>query len=267
MINSLKKPSGILFLFIDSRKTKTQPMEQITVRTLFVEDIGTVSLRKSKRSHSIRIRVSPKEGITVFVPSFVSENMVLRFIHEKKNWIQKSLKRQARLHQQKTLFTEKTEFKTRWHILYILKHDKNTIRSVVSGDKIVVWYPSTAEVDDQRIQHVIRKAILEAWRVEAKKILPNRVAELARQNHFTYNKLTVKNTKTRWGSCSATNNINLNLQLMRLPDHLINYVILHELTHTVCKNHQKSFWNKMESILPGVRKLDKELNNYHLEYW
>ena len=238
-----------------------------SVQSLVIEDIGTVFLKKSTRSRSLRIQVSRKEGITVFIPSFVTENMALRFIQEKKSWIQKSLQRQARLQNQQTIFHENTPFQTRMHTLHLLKQNKNTIKSVVSGDKIVVWYPSTAKVEDSRIQRIIRRAILEAWRVEARKYLPGRTAELARLNNFQYNKLTVKNTKTRWGSCSAVNNININLQLMRLPDHLIDYIILHELTHTVHKNHQKSFWNKLESILPGARKLDKELNKYHLEYW
>jgi len=242
-------------------------MSQKTDQSLFIEDIGTVLFKRSARTRSLRIRVSRKEGIMVILPSHVSENIALRFIHEKKNWIQKSLNRQAKLQNQQTIFNENSTFKTRMHTLYLLKQNKNTIKSIVSGDKIVVWYPSSAKVEDNRIQHVIRKAVLEAWRVEAKKYLPGRTKELAKQNNYNFNKLTVKNTKTRWGSCSAANNINLNLQLMRLPNHLIDYIILHELTHTVHKNHQKSFWNRMESILPGARKLDKELNKYHLEFW
>jgi hypothetical protein len=131
----------------------------------------------------------------------------------------------------------------------------------------MVWFPDHAPADHPKIQKVIRKAVVEAWRAEAKKYLPFRANELASRFNFRYNQLTVKNAKTRWGSCSASNNINLNLQLMRLPDRLIDYVILHELTHTVHKNHQRAFWNAMEDIFPGARKTDKELNNYHLEYW
>jgi predicted metal-dependent hydrolase len=108
---------------------------------------------------------------------------------------------------------------------------------------------------------------LEAWRVEARRILPERVKLLANKYQFRYAGLRIKNARTRWGSCSAKNNINLNLQLMRLPNRLIDYVILHELNHTVHKHHQKSFWLALEQILPGARMLDKELNKYHLDYW
>ncbi len=242
-------------------------MLQKQVQTLFIQDIGNVILQRSSRAQTLRIRISAKEGIIVVLPSHLSENIAIRFINEKKKWIQKSLQRQVKIQKQQTIFNESTLFKTRMHKLYLLKHDKNTIKSLVSGDKIIVWYPDYAQVEDSRIQRIIRKAILEAWRVEARKYLPARTAELARQHNYRYNKITIKNNKTRWGSCSASNNINLNLQLMRLPDRLIDYIILHELTHTIYKNHQKTFWKRMESVFPGARKLDKELNTYHLEYW
>lgn len=240
---------------------------QKTVQTFFIEEIGKVILKRSTRSRSLRIRVNWKEGVTVIMPPQISETTALRFVREKKNWIAHSLKRQEKIKKQSTVFNETSCFTTRSHTLHLLKHNKNTVKSIVSGNKIVVWYPAFADVEDSRIQLIIRRVILEAWRVEAKLYLPGRVALLAKQFNYKYNKLMVKNTKTRWGSCSAKNNINLNLQLMRLPNRLIDYIILHELTHTVHKNHHQTFWDRMESIVPGARKFDKELNTYHLEYW
>jgi predicted metal-dependent hydrolase len=240
---------------------------QSIVQTLLLEDIGEVKFKRSVRSRAIRIRVDHKEGVTVIMPVYSTEKNALRFVYEKKNWIRKSLKRQEDIRNQQTIFTETSIFTTRMHSLYMFRHNKNTVKSVVSGDKIVIWFPSYADVTDNRIQTVVRRAIFEAWRIEAKKYLPGRIAVLAKQFNYKYSNISLKNTKSRWGSCSATNNINLNIQLMRLSDRLIDYVILHELTHTQYKNHQQSFWNRMEAILPGARKLDKELNKYHLEYW
>ena len=76
----------------------------------------------------------------------------------------------------------------------------------------------------------------------------------------------VKNIKTRWGSCSSLNNINLNLHLMRLPDHLIDYVILHELAHTKEKNHGKSFWNLVDSLVMDLKEMKKELKTYSIDF-
>ena len=132
---------------------------------------------------------------------------------------------------------------------------------------IYVFYPSWADVTDARIQSVIRKAVTEAWRIEAKSFLPGRVKELAGKFEFRYRNVMIKNAGTRWGSCSSVNNINLNVQLMRLPPHLTDYVILHELAHTVEKNHGKRFWALLEKITGNARGLDKQLKNYNLKVW
>ena len=240
---------------------------QKTIQTHILEDIGNVIFKRSTRSGTLRISINHKEGVTVIIPMHISENTALRFVYEKKNWIRESLKRQEHIRNQQTIFTENSNYSTRMHSLHMLRHEKNTVKSVVSGDKIVIWFPSFANATDTRIQTVVRRAITETWRIEAKRYLPERVAALAKKFNYSYNKISVKNTKSRWGSCSASNTINLNIQLMRLPDRLIDYIIVHELTHTVYKNHRQTFWKRMESILPGARKLDKELNKYHLEYW
>jgi predicted metal-dependent hydrolase len=84
----------------------------------------------------------------------------------------------------------------------------------------------------------------------AKIYLPLRVSELAEKHHFHYTSVTCRHQQTRWGSCSYRNSINLNIELMRLPERLIDYIILHELTHTVHKHHQKAFWTHLEKVLP-----------------
>jgi predicted metal-dependent hydrolase len=211
--------------------------------------------------------VDIKNGIVAVYPAGLSEKQVIRFIHEKKDWLKKVLKKHEKIKNQFTVFTHNCRYRTRLHSLTLLKHEKNTIKSLVSNHQIKIWYPAHADVTDERIQVVIRRAVIEAWRTEAKSHLPQRVKELANKFGFKYKRLTVKNAKTRWGSCSADNNINLNLQLMRLPDTLIDYVILHELCHTIHKNHQSIYWKTLEKILPGARQLDKSLNNYHLEIW
>jgi predicted metal-dependent hydrolase len=236
-------------------------------REIYLDNIGKVTLKESKRSRYLRLRVDPKEGIVAIVPKGISEKILIPFLQEKKAWLEKSLRKQEKLKSQFTIFTHRGNYRTRFHTLFLRPHKKNTVKSAVGENKIIILYPEDAEVTDERIQIVIRRAVLEAWRVEAKRILPARVKELADQYHFKYRKLTVKNAKTRWGSCSAENNINLNLQLMRLPDELIDYVIIHELTHTIHKHHQARFWQTLERIFPNARQLDKALNSYHLEYW
>ncbi len=96
----------------------------------------------------------------------------------------------------------------------------------------------------------------------AKIKLIDRLNELSEKYGFIYNNVRIKNQKTRWGSCSARNNINFNIKLILLPQHLIDYVILHELLHTKIKNHSKAFWNAMNIYVNNVKSLNKELKIY-----
>ena len=99
-------------------------------------------------------------------------------------------------------------------------------------------------------------------KIEGRKFLIERLDELCKRNGFKYNRVFVKNQKTRWGSCSDKNNINLNINLVRLPDELIDYVILHELVHTRIKNHSHGFWEEMSKVVEDPKSLDKKLRQY-----
>lgn len=97
---------------------------------------------------------------------------------------------------------------------------------------------------------------------QAKKMLTNRLIYLAACHGFQYNRVFIRNQRTRWGSCSCKNNINLNINLARLPHSLLDYVILHELVHTRIKNHSAAFWMELGKYLDDPKKVDKELDQY-----
>ena len=101
-------------------------------------------------------------------------------------------------------------------------------------------------------------------RKEARKFLINRLNELSNKHGFDYNKVFVRNQRTRWGSCSMKNNINLNANLVCLLEELINYTILHELLHTRIKNHGKQFWDALDKLVVNAKELDKKLNKYNM---
>jgi len=92
-----------------------------------------------------------------------------------------------------------------------------------------------------------------------------RLEELAKRHGFHYNRLFIRRQRTRWSSCSPNNNISINIKLARLPDELIDYVLLHELLHTRVKSHGSRFWRDLDSILGDARALDARLKNYNLD--
>ena len=127
----------------------------------------------------------------------------------------------------------------------------------------------------------------ETLRCEAREYLPRRLAALASRYGFEYNRLAIKDNRSNWGSCSSKNNINLNLRLMLVPEHLRDYVMLHELCHLRYHDHGPAFhalleclcadWFAGSSVLSGTSRtsgsgnpyfpvskaLEKELRTYH----
>lgn len=166
-----------------------------------------------------------------------------------------------------TFFDDHAEFNTFEHSLQIERTNQDMPGIKIVGKKIIVSCPDAADIKSKEIQDMIRWGIEAAWRKEAKKHLPERLSGLARIHGFSYKGVFIKNNKTRWGSCSSKNNINLSLHLMRLPQHLVDYVILHELTHTVHRNHSKQFWKHLDKLTGNAKTLDKELSQYRLDIY
>ena len=92
--------------------------------------------------------------------------------------------------------------------------------------------------------------------------LVQKLKSQAERHGFTVGRVSVRRQKTRWGSCSADNNISLNINLIHLPQQLMTYVILHELLHTRIKNHGRQFWNALDDLVGDARLLRSRLNEY-----
>ena len=116
----------------------------------------------------------------------------------------------------------------------------------------------------EKRQAAVVQDLPEKDRTMAKRKLTRRLNELSRLHGLTYNRVFIRNQKTRWGSCSAKNNISLNRKLLRLPPELIDYVILHELVHTREKNHGNLFWSELSKFVENASALKSRLKHYHL---
>lgn len=94
---------------------------------------------------------------------------------------------------------------------------------------------------------------------EALKVIPERVEYFAKVIGVTYGKITIRNQKTRWGSCSSKGNLNFNCLLMLAPPEVLDYVVVHELCHRKQMNHSKAFWLEVEKVLPDYKEVRKWL--------
>ena len=112
------------------------------------------------------------------------------------------------------------------------------------------WVLQTMQKQRQRMKDVPHadQGQIEQMRRQAKAELPTRLAELAQRYGFIYSKVTIKHNSTNWGSCSARNNINLNLNIVRLPSVLRDYILLHELCHLRHHDHGQAFHLLLEHV-------------------
>jgi predicted metal-dependent hydrolase len=233
------------------------------VKVVVFKEIGEVSFIRKVTVRNMKISLKPFRGVEVTLPQYISFEAAGKFVESKSDWIRKQQEKMKRFERRVTLFTKETAFRTRDHVLSIGTHEKSTIQTIIKNQVIYVQHPVFAEVTDPRIQQAIRRGILAALKMEANKHLPPMTDRLARQFGFSYVQVSFRDNKSRWGSCSPDNRINLNIHLMRLPERLQEYIVLHELCHTVHKHHQKSFWQLLDKITGGkARELDRELNKY-----
>ncbi len=112
------------------------------------------------------------------------------------------------------------------------------------------------------VQDAAASASLKALRKEAETLLPQRLRTLSDQTGLGYASVSVRQLKSRWGSCDNHKEITLSIFLMQLPWHLIDYVLVHELTHTKVMRHGAPFWEELERHLPGAKQLRKEMAAY-----
>ncbi len=235
-------------------------------KTVYIENIGPVILRKNKRSKNVSISIKPSKGVSVTIPYFLSYAYGLEVLEKKRDWVEKHLPKIKAYELKKTVFTEATVFNTMHRRLLIQSHSLDFVKTKIDDKHLHIYYPEMTSVQSHEIQDIIKQAIVKVLRAEAKDFLPDRTLSLAQKYGFKYQRIFIKNNKTLWGSCSGRNNINLNLHLVRLPVHLIDYVIIHELCHTVEKNHGLRFWSLMDSILTDSKKLSKELRKYRIDF-
>lgn len=215
-------------------------------KTVEIEPIGQLTLRKSRLSRHLRISVSPHRGVIVSMPNWTPYAAGLAFARSKTDWI---LKQQSKLQTTQPINHDMRIGKAHRVNLNASYPAVRVGRSEITG-------PPTAS------QSQLSAAAERALRRQAMALLPGRLSQLAQKTGFSYQSLTIKKMHSRWGSCNSAGAITLNIFLMQLPWELIDYVITHELVHTSHMNHSPEFWRTLEGLLPDTKTIKKTLKTY-----
>lgn len=227
-------------------------------------ELGEITVSKTRRARRITLSVRPPDKIRLSMPTWVSTKEALRFVDTRVDWVRSSIAKYSERHPVEII---EMPYSTRSHHLELQPLDITKISVAIRSGIIRVSYPLELDYRGSEVQEAIKKGIEEAWRAEAKAYLPERVATVASLHGFRHGKVSVRNTVSKWGSCSVRNDISLSLHLMRLPDYLIDYILLHELCHTIHKNHGPKFHQLLDERTGGRHKaLNKELRKYNTRW-
>lgn len=222
--------------------------------TIQDEEFGAITIRRSARATQVRLRVAPDGTLRASLPLYAPTFLVKRLLKTSRKQIRELLA-QA---QPATDYHDGMQI-GKSHTLIIRPGPKLEVSR--KGLSIFASLPDGLLVSDPKVVREIREAVVAALRVEAKSYLPKRLKYLAKQQELSYERVRFSHASGRWGSCSSTGTISLNIALMKLPFELIDYVLVHELSHTVHMNHSESFWTLVAQGDPSYKQHRRALKN------
>lgn len=207
---------------------------------------------KLVRTHrrSIALQVTPQGKLVVRAPVFMSAGQIRSFISGHVDWIRKQLEK-AR----KPVALPRNRYNTSHELLYLgmpYRLEIGNFKEIAVTDKI--QFPDF-------LTFRIKKELEEWYRRKAKEIITDRVTHYATLLDVRYHSITFSDTSSKWGSCTADNRLQFNWKLIMSPILVIDYVVVHELAHTLEKNHSRSFWKIVEYHKPAYRQYKKWLND------
>jgi len=219
-----------------------------------------IILRRLAHAKHYTLRIKKGQVIGI-IPAGGNENEMLKFIETKRERLIRMLQKSPK----QVMWNESTDVQTCTFRVHIFRASRANFYMSLKDGVLHVACPEKTDFIDKQVQQILQTLFEKALRHEALRTLPPRLKTLAEQHSFHYAGLTVRNTQTRWGSCSSQKRINLSLSLMLLPEHLIDYVLLHELCHTVEMNHGEPFWRLMDKVTRGKsHALREELKNHRM---
>lgn len=197
-----------------------------------------------------RVQVNENGLVRIIVPPAFTQQDITALIHKKQRWIDRNLqffsqmsridlqRNQILLYGNRYAYFYDTTFEQK----VIINHEHRTIRS-------------KRNLLDTTVQEKWLKGI-------AKKHLNQRIEDLSDKLGLQYNRLYIRNQKKKWGNCSMEKNISLNWRLIKAPLFVIDYLIVHELVHTLVMNHTHKFWTLLKSYYPDYRDAINWLDKY-----
>lgn len=221
-------------------------------------EFGDITVRKSAKAKHIRLRVAPNGTLRISAPLYTPMMLIKRFLKQSRDEIRELIE-----NQEDNLPRYEAGAQIGKSHQLIVKEGEHETAVEYKKPHVVVWLASGDELQDTHVVAKIRPIVIKALRNEAKAYLPRRLAYFAEKFGFSYEKVRFSHAGSRWGSCSTSGTISLNIALMKLPFELIDYVLIHELCHTKEMNHSANFWHLVEMCDPNYKEHRKAIRDQH----
>ena len=219
------------------------------------EEFGDISVRRVARARYVRIKLGNDGRYIATAPPYTPMIFIKRMIKNSREEL-----RSLAEHSKQNVPYEAEQQIGQHHSLAVVYTGMVTEPSLkVVKDRLVVKLPFDTPLENADTQQLIRDEVIKILRKEAKAELPRMLATMAKEHGFSYEKLRFTHSTGRWGSCTSSGTISLNIALMKLPTELINYVLAHELSHTRQMNHSPAFWDEVASVDPHFKLHRRQL--------
>lgn len=241
-----------------SRADATSPSTSTRSRVQIVDDeFGVIAYRRSPQARFVRLRISEDGTVRASLPKRAPLYLVKELVDSSRIEIRKLINAQ-KAKQVSYIDGMAIGHSHRLHIEYA---DTTEPHKKVVGQALLITLPHAYRDTPDLVHGFITTHVRSALKREARAYLPRRLRYLADMHGFTYERERFGNQKGRWGSCSSSGTISLNVALMNLSYELIDYVLIHELAHTRQMNHSQAFWKIVEECMPDYRIHRKALKN------
>lgn len=211
--------------------------------TLHDDEFGEIVIRKNRRAKYIRVSVAPNGSLRASMPFFSTQRSLKSLLDTSRDDIRTMLQTHSN-----TANYEDGMRIGKNHSIILTTGPRLAVKTI--RQHITVTKPAELDISQPDVQQLIREEVRKALRREAKAYLPKRLETLAEALDCSYERVRFSHASTRWGSCSSTGTISLNIALMQLTFELIDYVLIHELCHTKQMNHSPAFWQLVAAADP-----------------
>jgi len=208
---------------------------------------------RNSRARRYLLRLQADGIARVTIPRGGSTTFARQFVERHLTWLERELQRLRTGPRRPVAWTIGTEVLLRGNLAHIEPGSDGEPKTVQLGGETVRIPDMTAD---------LRPAIESALRRLAARELPNRLLELAGRHGLTVRRVTVRNQKSRWGSCSQRGTISLNWRLIQNPEFVRDYICLHELMHLRQMNHSPAFWCEVERVCPDYQTAERWLKEH-----